>query len=638
MKSSLDKKNLFVILFLLSLTILLNGLVFLNQLNYGFRDVDWQVLYYFKLFGNLSLDHLFQEIKVLGVYIPESYYVGLLVKFIGLNFVHLHLVTQLLKIISAICIYVLVLKIFKSRLLAFLSSLIYTISYTHAGTLFQLSSGGYFLATISMSLFLLGYYYTLVNKVTLKRLISVIFLFILTFLLKPERMYPLIPLVFLTEFFLIFHFKFKTELVIISLRRCLLIFLLLFAFYLFYYVLFTSGVPTGFAPNQFLLGATVKIKSFLNGNLQLLIEPFASLGSIFLYGDYLKILGQLNFQSFPLFIISLLFGPVLRLGLVTIAFFSIYNRKSLKLVFGILAAIFIFGLMIYQLNINWQHLAISTRVHFDPNFVSLPSILGFYILVLNCALFIHWLKNKDKILIPPILGIAFSFLFIILTWISSDIQLIFMGPQRYLSIPSIGSSVFISGLLVIVFNRLKQIKFTKQFSWIIFLLLVPLFIINYQVANKFFEDEFNFAGARAIDQARMKNKLRLLMGEVDTQDKSLFYFDETQDPDNAYFNEGTVLAGFEYWTKLNKDGTLNNLPTPGMIRSTRQCPEHTHLSCIKVLKDGLGTENGDKGIWYKDPLRGNIPKFYKLNNFHAYRFVNKDIIDIRDKVLKELSL
>lgn len=634
----LDKFFLLTILSLILLTVILNSFIFSIQLNYGFRDVDWQVLYYFKLFGKPSLNHLLQETKVLGVYIPESYYVGFLEKFLGINFVNLHQVTHLFKIIAAISVYVLVLKIFKRKLLAFVSSLIYTISYTHAGALFQLSSGGYFLAIISMNSFLLSYYYTLVRKITPKRLILMIFLLYLTFLLKSERMYPLIPLIILTEFFLLIINKFKRDFIDNSLKRLLPILLSFIIFYLFYHTLFMNGVPNGFSPNQFIIGTNIKIKSISNGNLQMLIEPLASLGSIFLHGDYLKILGQLNFQNFSHFVNSLLFGPVLRLGLVTLILFSLNGRKSFKLVFGIAAAVFIFGLMIYELNINWQHLVTSTRVHFDPNFVSLPSILGFYVLVLSYILFIIWLKNKDKTLIPPILGIAFSFLFILLTWISSDISLIFMGPQRYLSIPSIGASVFISGLLVITFNKLRNIKFTKQFSWIIFLLLIPLFVINYQVANKFFSDELTFAGARGNDQIRMKNKLHSLLGEMNTQDKSLFYFDESQDPDNAYFNEGTVLAGFEYWIKFNKDGALNNLPTPGMIRSTRQCSENTHLSCIKVLKDGLATENGDKGIWYADSIRGNIPIFYKLNDFLAYRFVNKDIIDIRKEVLGDLGL
>lgn len=638
MKNLLRKENLLNVLFLFITVIFIEGLIFLNQLNYGFRDVDWQVLYYFKSFGNISLNHLLQEIKVLGVYIPESYYVGLLVKFVGLNFVHLHLITHIFKIFSAISLYLLVLKIFKSRLLAFVSSLIYTMSYAHAGALFQLSSGGYFLAIISMNSFLLSYYYIIVRKITLKRLIFMISLLYLTFLLKPERMYPLILLIILTELFILAINKFKQEFVINLLKRTFPVFVSFFVFYLVYHSLFSNGVPTGFTPNQFFLGTITKIKSILNGNFQLLLEPFASFGSIFLFGDYLKILGQLNFESFPLFVISLLIGPILRLGLITLAFFSINDRKSLKLILGILVSVFIFGLMIYQLNINWQHVTESARIHFDPNFVSLPAIVGFYTIVLTVVLFIIWLKTKDRILIPPILGTYFSFLFIMLTWISSDISLIFMGPQRYLSIPSIGTSVFISGLLVIVFNRLNRIKFTKQFSWLVFLLLIPLLTINYQVTNKFFDDELNFAGVRGTDQIRMKNKLRSLLGEVNTQDKSLFYFDESQDPDNAYSNEGTVLAGFEYWMKFNIDGSLNNLPTPGMIRSTRQCPDHTHLNCVKILAKGLGAESGERGIWYMDPLRGNMPIFYKLKNLYAYRFINKDIRDIKAEVLRELGL
>lgn len=638
MKNLLRKKNLLAILFLFIAVIFLEGLVFSNQLNYGFRDVDWQVFYYFKSFGNLSLNHLLREIKVLGVYIPESYYVGLLVKFLGPDFVHLHLITHLFKILSAITVYLLVLKIFKRRLLAFISSLIYTISYTHAGALFQLSSGGYFLATIFMNLFLIMYYKSLWITGMLKWPLLASILLILTLAIKPERMYPLLALVFLVEFFIVFLSKFKKTFIFFSINRIIIIFLPLIVLFPFYHALFTKGVPTLFSTNQFFQGTSVKIKSILNGNLQLLLEPLASLGSIFLNGDYLKILGQLNFQSFPPFITSLLFGPVLRLGLVTLALFSFNGRKSFKFVFSILVAVFFFGLMIYELNMNWQHLVTSARIHFDQNFIAMPSIIGFYILLLSFIFFIKWLKIRDLTLLPLSLGIGFAFLFILLTWISSDISLIFMGPQRYLSIPSIGTSIFISGLLVMVFERLKQIKFTKQFSWIIFLLLVPLFIINYQVANKFFNDELTFAGVRGNDQIRMKNKLRFLLGEINTQDKSLFYFDESQDHDNAYFNEGTVLAGFEYWTRFNNDGTLNNFPEPGMIRTTRQCLEHTHLSCIKILQVGLVTENGDKGIRYIDSFRGNISNFYKLNNFHAYRFVNKDIIDIREEVLKELDL
>ncbi len=634
-KRLISQTNLLTLLFLVLIIIVLNNLIFSHQLQYGFRDVDWQVLYYFKLFGKLSLNHLFEEIKVLGVYISESYYVGLLVKFIGLNFSQLHLMTHFFKIIAAVGVYFLTLKIFRRQLLAFTSSLLYSISYTHAGVLFQLSSGGYFLTTTFMCSFLIAYYYSLYKSILKWSLVSSILL-IISLLLKPERMYPLIALVFLVEFFIITKGKFRKELLIASFKRMFLIFLPIIFFSTFSHALF-KGVSTGFAPNQFSVGVSARIDSIINGNLQLLIYPFASLGSIFLYDDYWKLLGQLNFQNFGLYILSLSYGPILRLGVVTFSILLLIYKKLFKIVLIIMTLVFLFGLVIYLLYVNWQHVDSATRIHFDPNFIALPAIFGFYILTLGLVFFFKWISTKDLRLAPMVVGVGFAYLFIILTWISSDLQLVFMGPQRYLSIPSIGTSLFISGLLVIVFDRLRIVKPIKHFAWIIFLMLVPLITINYQVAYKFFDYELSFAGLKGTDQTRMKDNFRQLVGPFDKQNKSLFYFDETSDKDNGYFDEGTVMAGFEYWTRGNMDGSLNYFPDPGMIRTNIQCPEHTHQNCMSILKNRLAVVNGRSGVWYKDPIRGNKDNFYLLSNFYAFRFINKNIVDVRQEVLRELN-
>lgn len=637
MKNLLRIENLLIILFLFVAVIILEGLVFSKQLNYGFRDVDWQVLYFFKLFGNLSLDHLLQEIKVLGVYIPESYYVGFLVKLIGLNFIKLHQLTHILKIISAISVYLLVFKIFRRKILAFISSIIYTFSYTHAGALFQLASGGYFLAIISMNLFLITYYFSLIKRNYIKWSSISSFLLVLTLILKPERMYPLLPLIVFLEIFQIFLSKIKKEQIVISIKRLFFILLPLIVLYPIYYPAFTEGVPKGFDLGNFSKGASVKFNSILNGNWQLLLYPFASFGSTFLYGNFWKLLGELNFQSYPNFIFSLLFGPILKLGLISFIILLILNRKPFKLTSLIIVLLFIFSSIIYLINLNWQHLNALNKLHFDPLFIAMPSIFGFYILTFTCFFLWKWLKAKDDVLLPMLIGNFFAALFIILTWIPSDIQLVFMGPQRYLTIPSIGTTLFTAGLLVIVYERIKNIQAIKNFAWSIFLLLIPLIVVSYNVANKFFDYELTYAGAKGSDQIRMKNKFRQLIGNVNKEESSLFYFDESADRENGYFNEGTVIAGFEYWMRVNMDGSLNNFPEPGMIRTNIQCPEHTHQNCIDILKIGLVEVDGQQGIWYKDPIRGNINRFYKLSNLHAVRFINKDIIDITESVLKELD-
>lgn len=631
-------RNLLAIFFLLLVTIVLDWFFFSKQLHYGFRDVDWQVLYFFKLFGNISSHHLWGEIKELGVYASESYYVGVLEQFIGINFVKLHLVTHVFKIFSAIAIYFLIMLVFKRKLLAFITSIIYTISYTHAGAFFQLASGAYFLTTIFMVLFLTTYYYSISGRNILKWSTATGILLVITFLLKPERMYPLVALVLSIELVIVAFSKFKKDILIISSKRTMLILLPFVILSLFYYALL-KYFPLGLSPNQFSIVANLRFESIMKGNFQLFLYPFASFGSIFLFEGYWKWLGQLNFQNFFDFLSSLIIGPILRLGIFTFILLAFIYKKPLRLTLLVTALVFVFSVIIYVLNINWQNIPPAARIHFDPNLIGIPAIFGSYIFILGCIVCFRWIKNHDVTFAPLALGLYFAFLFILLTWIPSDLQLVFMGPQRYLSIPSIGTSLFIAGLLVIIYDRIKTVRAIKDFAPVIFLLLIPLIMINYQVASKFFDYELTYAGLRGNEQTRMKNQFRQLVGKISQEEKSLFYFDETMDKENGYFDEGTVMAGFEYWTRVNMDGTLNHFPDPGMMRTNVQCPQHTHQNCIDILKAGLAMVDGERGIWYQDPIRVKLgQRFFKLSNFYAVRFINKQLIDIRAEVLRELNL
>lgn len=631
-------RNLLAIFFLLLVTIVLDWFFFSKQLHYGFRDVDWQVLYFFKLFGNISSHHLWGEIKELGVYASESYYVGVLEQFIGINFVKLHLVTHVFKILSAIAIYFLIMLVFKRKLLAFITSIIYTISYTHAGAFFQLASGAYFLTTIFMVLFLTTYYYSISGRNILKWSTATGILLVITFLLKPERMYPLVALVLSIELVIVAFSKFKKDILIISSKRTMLILLPFVILSLFYYALL-KYFPLGLSPNQFSIVANLRFESIMKGNFQLFLYPFASFGSIFLFEGYWKWLGQLNFQNFFDFLSSLIIGPILRLGIFTFILLAFIYKKPLRLTLLVTALVFVFSVIIYVLNINWQNIPPAARIHFDPNLIGIPAIFGSYIFILGCIVCFGWIKNHDVTFAPLALGLYFAFLFILLTWIPSDLQLVFMGSQRYLSIPSIGTSLFIAGLLVIIYDRIKTIRAIKDFAPVIFLLLIPLIMINYQVASKFFDYELTYAGLRGNEQTRMKNQFRQLVGKISQEEKSLFYFDETMDKENGYFDEGTVMAGFEYWTRVNMDGTLNHFPDPGMMRTNIQCPQHTHQNCIDILKAGLTMVDGERGIWYQDPIRVKLgQRFFKLSNFYAVRFINKQLIDIRAEVLRELNL
>lgn len=635
----LIKKFIFPTILLITLLFIFNHLIFGQQLNYGFRDVDWEMLLYYKIFGNLSLNHLFSAYKLMGAYTYELYYVGLLEKVLGLNFVYLHGATQIFKVISGLSVYLLVLVIFKKKSLALLSSLIYTISYTHAGAMFMLATGGYFFAIIFMNLFLITYYYTLLGK---KYLIwfTASFLLFLTLILNTERMYPLILLVVLIEFSFVVINKFRKQKLFTSLKRGLIILLPIIIFSFVYSIWSKASiVSTGFSPNQFFIGIDVRIKSILNGNWQLLLYPFASFGSLFLYGDYWKYFGQVNAQGFINYVVSLAVGPLLRLGIINTFLFFFIFKKWLKLTIVSLLSVFVFGIVIYWMINNWLHLNSGVAINFDFNQLVTPALFGFFTIIVCLICFFEWRRTNNKELLPLIIGPIFTLVFIFLTWVASDVQLLFMGPHRYLSIPSIGTSLFISGISLILFNRLRQINFTHTLAWIIFLFLVPLIIINYRIANDFFIYELSFAGMRGEEQAKMKNIFYNFTPNIDQKEPSLFYFDETEDKENGYFDESTILAGFEFWTNFNGSGELEFIPKPGMLRTNiHQCAEVTHKSCLALLKEDFFIKDGIKGFMYNDVMRENRPNFYKLSNFYAFRFINKNLIDIKKEVLEELNI
>lgn len=639
MKATPRIRELFKIGLLILLLFILNKIFFGLQLNYGFRDVDWQMLYYYKIFGNLSFAHLFSAYKLMGAYTYELYYVGFLEKIFGLDFTLLHQVTQLFKVLTGLGIYFLVAAMFRNKLLALLSSIIYTVSYTHAGVMFMLSTGGYFFASIFMTFFLITYYYSLQTKNIFIWTISS-FLLVLTLILNTERMYPLILCIILVELLLVSVNKFKKDILNISLKRTSIILLPIIIFSAIYMISSKANVTSeGFSPNQFFIGVDMRINSVLNGNWQLLLYPFASLGSMFMHGEYWKLLGVINVANFYSYSWSLLLGPVLKLGVL--CFFILYfiSRKPFRLTFIVSSSLFLFGIAIYIAFVNWKYLNPQVRIHFDPNLTTVPAILGFFILLLSAIAFSEWRKSKNEELLPLIIGSVFTVMFILLTWVASDLQLLFLGPQRYLSIPSMGTSLFISGLIVLIFNRLRQRKSTRSFAWIIFLLLVPLFLVNYSVIQEFFNYELNYAGMRGEEQTIMKNSFKDLTPNISKKDKSLFYFDETADKENGYFDESTVMAGFEFWTKFNRNGEIDEFPYPGMLRTNVQCLEHTHLSCIKMLKAGLTLQGGEEGVLYKDEIRGQSePRFYKLSNFYAFRFINKKLIDVKEEVLNELEI
>lgn len=636
-----NQAQLLLVLALVVVVWILQSIVLKPHLDYGFRDGDWMIIRRYISLGSPSLNHLIDALKLHAVYTYQIYYAGFLTHFYGLNFHQLHQTSHFFKFLATIAIFPMIFMVTKNKITAFMTAVIYAVAYPTVGALFMFVTGGYFIAIIFLNFFLMMYWFVLNNKqIKIKWLFCTLFLFLATLLLNPERMYPLIPLVLIIEFIWIWKNNWVIKEIINSLTRIMILFLPIIVFYVVYTIWFKSQVTSAFFTPEFLKALHLRFKSILDGNWQLLLYPFSSFGSMFFHGDYWKFLGSFKTDSFINFLFSLV-RPMTIFTIATTVIMYLISKKPLRLILTTLIPVFIFSLAIFFISRNWLTIDQSARIHFDTDFIGLPALFGFYVLSLSFSLFPAWFYDKNEnILIQPIfIGSGISFLFIVLTWIGSDIQLVFMGTQRYLTVPAIGSSLFIASLIVLLFNKLRRVVFMKDLAWLTFLLLIPVILINFNISKEFFDYELNEAGMDGVEQARMKNKFWSLVPKLSRDETSLFYFDESADKDNDYFNESTILAGFEDWIQFDRGELLiANRPNPGMIRTNLQCPEHTHQNCINILKEGLKVENGQLGIWYKDPIRGNIPHFYKLSNFYSFRFVNKDLNNITEEVLKELNL
>lgn len=627
------------------LTFILQAVVYENHLKYGFRDGDWWLLYDFYNYGSLSLDHLVKTWQNHGIYTYQIYYIGFANSLVGLDFPKLYQIMHISKLLATLSIFPLILTITKSRLSAFLTTIIFSVGYPIAGAMFMYVTGGYFLAIISMSFFFISYKHTFdVSPPRFSRSIVTLFLLLLTLFLNTERMYILLPLIPFIELFWLWRQNFSKRALKNVILRLSIILLPILIFFIAYYLWINSYVDQSRFASSFIPQISLRFESISDGNWQLLLYPFASFGSMFLYGEFWNFFGNINTQSFPGFISNFITRPMVIFSLSTIFLMWLISKKPVKLILTTLIPVLIFAIIIFWMNYNWQFINKDVRIHFDVNLLGMPAIFGFFILALSFSIFLAWLRLKDekgKLLMPLFLGPAFTFLFILFTWLGSDIQLIFMGPQRYLTIPAIGTSLFMGALIVLLYNSLKNIKFTKHFAWLIFFALIPLILINAKVTREFFDYELKVVGMDGTEQTRMKNKFWSLFPNISSYEPSLFYFDETTDPDHGYFNESTIMAGFTDWIQFDQGQTiLKNAPDPGMLRTSVQCPRHTHANCLEILKKSFVVNDGMRGFLYKDPTTGPQiePVFYNLENFYALRFIQKDLVDIRGEVLKELQI
>lgn len=597
---------------LLTIIVVISQIIILKpHLKYGFSDVDWGYLALYKTRDHFSPSQFIKYLKTPGtqggIYTQQIYYIGIQEDLFGLDFESFNKTTHFFKILATLACYPIFLIISGSVLVAFIATLLLAFSYSGIGTMYTVISSVDYLAIFSMGIFLTLYWYIVKNRVkSLRLLVLTLLLFMVTIFLSTKRLYQLPIFVIIIEFFLIKYQKTWQQKNIV-IRRLIIMMLPLFLIFI--------TQPKIYLDFVFSNGSEL-VRRILIGNWNLILTPFIVLGSFVLPHDYTRYIGTPKMDSFGSFLEFLFLGPIFIFVTSTIIIAFTIFKKPLKYIFWILSLISIFSIVLYILG-----------THFVDHQISIESItqalVGLYILIIAFVIFKYWTENKERLLIGLYAGPLLAIIFIFFTWIAAATSEVFSGTHRYLTIPAIPMSLFIANLFFLIsyrlFTQLKNFSYLKFFAISPLILLVIFINSNAKGIQDFFNSQLK-NGFGAYDKQMMRNQLLNYLNNLNSDKPSLIYFDFTDDNENGYYYDNTLLGGLGTWILWYSRINFNEDLTPSVFWNNTE-----------ILKASISEKNGVKGFLYNE-------KFFKLEDFYAFKLTGKKVYNIKEELLSSLGI
>lgn len=602
------KKNI-VFIILIPIIIISQILLLKPHLQYGFSDVDWWYLSLYKTQNPYSLSQFIDNLKVKGpgggVYTHQIYYIGIQESLFGLNFKSFQQTTHNFKILATLFSYPIFLAISGSWAVAFVATILFGFSYAAAGTMYSVVTSSDYSAYFSMGLFFLVYGYIVKRNIgNWLWLLLALVLLMCTIFLSTERTY-LVPLfILLTELFL--YLLNKRNLQKNSIKRVMVLILPLF--------LISLTQPLVFL--DFVLRNGLELwKRIIEGNWNLILTPFISLGSILIPSSLTQFSGYAKFANPLAFLGYLVSGPMPILIFFTIIIGIGVFRKPLIFIRETLLMMIFFMIFLYILSSNFiDHILTMISIT--------QALVGMYIITVAIVSFRYWQSERKNILTGLFVGPSLAFIYIVLTWTGAATTEVFVGAHRYLTIPAMGVSFFIATLVVASFLRLfdlfKKLGALKIISFSPFILLFIFINMNINALQEFFNFQL-YNGFGAADQQYMRSQLKSYLTGLSSKEPSLFYFDISEDNLNSYYYDNTIHGAFPTWMLWDKRINFNKELTPDYIWNQPQ-----------LLLEAVTTKEGKKGF----ALNG---KFYDTDNFYAFKLKNRQVINIKGEVLKALG-
>lgn len=635
-----------------------------------FTADDWHWLLNFRSLTDLNLFEklvfIWTKIDIRqGAYVA---YVGILGTIFGNNYSIYQYVTIIFKALATLTLFPLILILFRSRFLAFLTTIIYGINSASTGSFYWYMKGGIFPAIAFMNLFFISYYFTLIRNSRIFLILSSVLIF-LSYLFSPTRIFPILLIVSGVEIYWLHKHKSKAGIKNFLIRLiCLLLPSILIS-------LLPSVDPTGKVQST----PHTLLKQILDGNWSNLLSPLQGIGFSLLTNENMKIFGNIdsatfsNLNNYLVFIFKGSFWILLScLGFLGV----LISKKPLRFVITAMSLNLVLDVLMFYLASYHFFIPHGKIQKMDPsmfsltNYPTLPTLVAIFILVIAFMTFFEWFKEKKNyLLIAIFIGPIFSLIFLASMWITiGDLLNGYNSMHYYYQIPAIGISLFLAAILSLFFEKFKKGTFrilasimiktdifkfylSRRFAinlWILPLLIITGIILYFYFSSSFAIDR-EFLGiyserVEVKEQQVLHERLVKKLGNFKKEDNILVYFELPQDSAGSKYYERSLFLNtemFEEFVFWHKEG--NELHCVG------------HISIKDSLKSSISFKGGRWGFILsgrclqksKDfTLSPLFPSarvstdqvFYSVDSLYAYKIDKGELIDIKGKLIKELNL
>lgn len=580
-------------LILLGIILLVGFLALRYTFSLALVGDDWLAFYRFQYHvGKWSNGQLNFLTFFLTPYGAQDLTMGLLAKTFGYNSLTFFVVSFLLRGGVSVALFIVINKLTKNYIAAFISSLFFLISSIGLDATNWVFNMPSYASLISITFFIFFFIKSQIERKFIYAIYAAV-LYYLAYLLAPIRIHGMPILVIGLEIFFLVQvlltskakrIQSKKEFITIILRQLLMAIVLVS-------ILFT-GASRGIG-----LNLTQRLKEgfdFISvstgkGDLTFLLNPFIIFGRFFIPENALESVLKLFGSSTPepLFSSVILFSPFVYLTA------KIKEKDENFPFLGFLLLLVIWTFLV--------RFVLSIKSNYFNPLYTIPAYLGGYLLILWLYLLVTNIRKPfSNLLFASVAWAIFGFLF---PWFWTPNSL-FGTFHRYFIMSSLGVSIFYA-TLVLVFSR-------KKVKWLVATILVFLIGIQFNTTNAY------FSYLSKVRNRELDNKIWIKLSNIEAVGKDetplIFYFEG----ENSAMMYYLITFGFPPHVGILYDiKDLNKLPVP----------LDRWEDAVKAVSTGANL-----------PAYGYQAKPAPIKNFYAFRLTaDGDLNDITPQTRARLN-